>query len=52
MNKPLLIASFVIIDSVHFIFARLLLPHISPNVSVFYVMAIGSIQVGFYGMLC
>ena len=52
MNKTLLITTFVILDSVHFIFARLLLPHISPNVSVFYVMAIGSLQVGIYGSIC
>jgi drug/metabolite transporter (DMT)-like permease len=51
-NKSLLIASLVVVDSVHFIFARLLLPHISPNVSVFYVMAIGTLQVGIYGFLC
>jgi drug/metabolite transporter (DMT)-like permease len=50
-NTPVLIAFLVIIDSVHFIFARLLLPHLSPNVSVFYVMAIGTLQVGLYGFL-
>jgi len=50
-NTPALIAFLVIIDSVHFIFARLLLPHISPSVSVFYVMAIGALQVGLYGFL-
>jgi drug/metabolite transporter (DMT)-like permease len=50
-NTPALIPFLVIIDSVHFIFARLLLPHISPSVSVFYVMAIGALQVGLYGFL-
>ena len=51
-NRPLLIAALIITDSVHFIFARLLLPHISPSVSVFYVMAIGTVEVGIYGFLC
>jgi drug/metabolite transporter (DMT)-like permease len=51
-NKSLLITTLVVIDSVHFIFARLLLPHISPSVSVFYVMVIGVVQVGIYGFFC
>jgi drug/metabolite transporter (DMT)-like permease len=49
---PALIAFLVIVDSVHFVFARLLLPHISPYVSVFYVMTIGTLQVGLYGVFC
>ncbi len=51
-RKAPLIGALVIIDSVHFVFARLLLPHISPNVSVFYVMAVGTLQVGLYGVFC
>ena len=51
-RKAPLIGALVVIDSVHFIFARLLLPHISPYVSVFYVMAIGTLQVGLYGVFC
>ncbi len=49
--RPVLIVFLVVIDSVHFVFAKLLLPHISPYVSVFYVMAIGMIQVGLYGWI-
>ena len=49
--RPVLIVFLVAVDSVHFVFARLLLPHISPYVSVFYVMAIGMIQVGLYGWI-
>jgi drug/metabolite transporter (DMT)-like permease len=52
VSKPVLIAFLVIIDSVHFVFARLLLPHISPYVSVFYVMVVASLQVGIYGFFC
>jgi drug/metabolite transporter (DMT)-like permease len=51
-RKAPLIGALVIIDSVHFVFARLLLPHISPSVSVFYIMAIGTLQVGLYGVFC
>ena len=51
-RKAPLIGALVIIDSVHFVFARLLLPHISPSVSVFYIMAIGTLQVGLYGIFC
>jgi len=50
-SNPLLILFLVVIDSVHFIFAKLLLPHISPYVSVFYVMAVGVLQVGLYGWI-
>ena len=50
--RPLLIASMVIIDSTHFIFARLLLPHISPNVSAFYVLSVGTVEFGLYGFFC
>ena len=49
--NPILISFLVVTDSVHFVFARLLLPHISPYVSVFYVMAIGVLQVGLYGWI-
>jgi drug/metabolite transporter (DMT)-like permease len=52
VDGPALIAFLVVIDSVHFVFARLLLPHISPYVSVFYVMATGTLQVGLYGVFC
>ncbi|MBW2408398.1 MAG: DMT family transporter [Deltaproteobacteria bacterium] len=51
-KKAPLIAALVVVDSVHFVFARLLLPHISPDVSVFYVMAVGTVQVGLYGVFC
>jgi drug/metabolite transporter (DMT)-like permease len=52
VSKPVLIAFLVIIDSFHFVFARLLLPHISPYVSGLYVMVVASLQVGIYGFFC
>jgi drug/metabolite transporter (DMT)-like permease len=51
-SNPLLILFLVIIDSLHFVFAKLLLPHVSPYVSVFYVTAIGVLQIGLYGWFC
>jgi drug/metabolite transporter (DMT)-like permease len=51
-KKAPLIAALVIIDSTHFIFARLLLPHISPSVSAFYVLSVGTVEFGLYGFFC
>ena len=47
-NSPLLIISLLIIDSLHFVFARMLLPYIAPATSAMYVMAIGTIEVGLF----
>jgi drug/metabolite transporter (DMT)-like permease len=44
-----LLASLLLFDSMHFIFARLLLPYVSPNVSAMYVMMVATLQVGLYG---
>ena len=41
----------MIVDSLHFVFARLLLPHIAPSIAVFYVIAIGTVEVGLFGFL-
>ncbi len=46
-----LIFPLLLIDSLHFVFARLLLPHISPGVSAMYVLAIATIQVGLFAMV-
>ena len=50
-GNPLLILLLVNIDSFHFVFARLLLPHLSPYASVFYIMAIAVLQVGLFGWI-
>jgi drug/metabolite transporter (DMT)-like permease len=50
-GNPPLILCLVMVDSFHFVFAKLLLPHISPYVSVFYIMVIGALQVGLYGWI-
>ena len=50
-QKGLLIAALLMIDSLHFVFARLMLPHIEPAVSAMYVMIIGMVVVGVYGFI-
>jgi drug/metabolite transporter (DMT)-like permease len=50
-QKGLLIAALLMIDSLHFVFARLMLPHIEPAVSAMYVMMIGMAVVGVYGFI-
>lgn len=46
-----LFAMLLLVDSLHFIFARALLPHISPWVSAMYVLAIGTLEVGIFGLI-
>ena len=45
---PLLLL-VLLFDSMHFIFARLLLPYVSPDVSAMYVIGVATVQVGIYG---
>ncbi len=47
----LLMVVLLLVDSLHFVFARLLLPHISPGISAMYVLAIGTAEVGLYGLV-
>lgn len=47
----LLVIPLLIVDSLHFVFARLLLPHISPGVSAMFVMAIGTLEVGLFALI-
>lgn len=46
-----LLTLVLLFDSMHFIFARLLLSHISPDVSAMYVMGVATVQVGLYGWM-
>jgi drug/metabolite transporter (DMT)-like permease len=48
-NLPLL-TTLLVVDSLHFVFARLLLPHIQPEVSAMYVMAVATVEVGLFGL--
>lgn len=46
-----LVTALLIVDSLHFVFARLLLPHISPGVSVMYVLGIATVEVALFGLI-
>lgn len=49
-NTSFIVTVLLFVDSLHFVFARLLLPQISPAISAFYVLLIGTVQVGIYGL--
>jgi drug/metabolite transporter (DMT)-like permease len=49
--NALLIAVLLVLDSLHFVFARLLLPHIAPSTSVLFVLAISTAEVGLWGLI-
>lgn len=46
-----LVTALLLLDSLHFVFARLLLPHIAPGVSALYVMLVSTLEVGAFGVL-
>jgi drug/metabolite transporter (DMT)-like permease len=46
-----LVTALLIVDSLHFVFARLLLPQISPAISAMYVLAIGTAEVALFGLI-
>jgi O-acetylserine/cysteine efflux transporter len=46
-----LIGVLLIVDSLHFVFARLLLPLLPPLTAALFVLAIGTAEVGLFGML-
>ncbi|MCU0522216.1 MAG: DMT family transporter, partial [Anaerolineae bacterium] len=50
-STALLVVALLIFDSLHFVFARLLLPHIEPRASALYVMVISTIEVGAFGVV-
>ena len=45
-----LVATLLIFDSLHFVFARLMLNHISPGVSVMYVLGVSTIEIGLFAL--
>ena len=50
-TELLLIAVLLLVDSLHFVFARLLLGLIPPAVSALYVLGIGTLEVGLWGLI-
>lgn len=51
LERAALFAMLLIVDSLHFVFARLLLPHLSPLASATYVLAVATVQVGVFAAL-
>ncbi|MDH5508350.1 MAG: DMT family transporter [Anaerolineae bacterium] len=49
-TTPAIFAALLIVDSLHFVFAKLLHAHISPSVSALYVLAIGTLEVALFGI--
>lgn len=50
-NAPLIVVSLLLIDSLHFVFARLLLPHLPPMSSAMYVLAVGMVEVAIFARI-
>ncbi len=46
-----LLAALLVVDSLHFVLARLLLPHISPGISAMYVLLIATLEIGLFAVL-
>lgn len=45
-----LVVVLLVFDSLHFVFAKLLHAYISPAVSVFYVLGVSTVEVGFFAL--
>ncbi len=50
-SVPLLVAALLVIDSLHFIFARLLIQFVPPVVGALYVLSIGTAEVAVFGLV-
>lgn len=46
-NAPSILACLLVLDSLHFVFARLLLPYLPPTSSSMYVMGIATVEIAF-----
>ncbi len=47
-NVPLVVIFLLLVDSLHFIFARLLLPYLPPATSAMYVLGVAALEVTFF----
>ncbi|MCP4427598.1 MAG: DMT family transporter [Chloroflexi bacterium] len=47
-NVPVILIMLLLVDSLHFVFARLLLPYLPPTASSFYYMALATLQIAIY----
>ena len=48
LERAGLFAILLVVDSMHFVFARLLLHHVPPMASTFYVLAVATVEVGIF----
>lgn len=48
---PALLGLLLIVDSLHFIFARALLPHLAPATSAFFVLAVGALEMFVFNLV-
>ena len=44
-NAPLVIGVLLVVDSLHFVFARLLAPHLPGGTAALYVLAVATLEV-------
>jgi len=51
VQGPALLVALLLVDSLHFVFARMMLPHANPFVSALFVMGIGALEVGVFGLV-
>lgn len=50
-NAALIVIILLLVDSLHFVFARLLLPHLPPVTSAMYVLAIATVEIAILARL-
>ncbi len=47
-NAPLVVIGLLVVDSLHFVFARLLLPYLPPTTAAMYVLGVSTVQVAVF----
>ena len=47
-NVPVIMVLLLLVDSLHFVFARLLLPHLPPTTASFYYMTVATIEIAVF----
>lgn len=47
-NAPLVVMCLLVVDSLHFVFARLLLPYLPPTPAAMYVLGVSTVQVAVF----
>ncbi len=50
-NASLIVIGLLLVDSLHFVFARLFLPHLPPMTSALFVLGIGTVEVAIFAAI-